>query len=92
MTKFKISPLVFIFAAVMIILGNGLPLISYFVAVVMHEMAHAEVARRLGYALVGIKIMPYGASLTGNFEGVSPKDEFWIAVAGPASKDRKSVV
>ncbi len=84
-TKFKVSPLVFIFAAVMIILGNGLPLISYFVAVVMHEMAHAEVARRLGYALVGIKIMPYGASLTGNFEGVSPKDEFWIAVAGPAS-------
>lgn len=81
--KYKISPLVFIFAAGMLLLGRGYVLVGYFVAVVMHEMAHAEVARRKGYVLVQIKIMPYGASLTGEFEGINWKDEFWIAVAGP---------
>lgn len=83
MTKIKVSPLVFVFAAVMIYFGNGFALISYFIAVIMHEMAHAEVARRRGYVLEKIKIMPYGASLTGKFEGVSCKDEFVIAMAGP---------
>ncbi len=83
MTRFRISPLVFVFAAVMIYFGNALYLVGYSVAVVMHEMAHAEVARRRGYVLDSIKIMPYGASLTGSFEGVTPKDEFLIAVAGP---------
>lgn len=83
MTKFRVSPLVFLFIAVMLYLGRGFSLVGYFVAVVLHEMTHAEVARRLGYALSGIKIMPYGASLTGDFEGVNRRDEILIAVAGP---------
>ncbi len=81
--RVKISPLVFLGAAVMVAVGKGVPLISYFVAVVLHEMTHAEVARRRGYSLVQVKIMPYGASLTGAFEGMSCKDEFLIALAGP---------
>ena len=85
MTKIKISPLVFVFAVVMVFLGYGFTLIGYFVAVVMHEMAHAEVARKRGYVLGKIKIMPYGASLTGEFEGMNCRDEFLIAVAGPLS-------
>lgn len=83
--RFCVSPLVFVFAAVMFLLGKGFALISYFIAVVMHEMAHAEVARRRGYSLVRVKIMPYGASLTGAFEGVRCKDEVAIALAGPLS-------
>ena len=85
MTKIKISPLVFVFAAVMVFWGYGFTLIGYFVAVVMHEMAHAEVARKRGYVLGKIKIMPYGASLTGEFEGMNCRDEFLIAIAGPLS-------
>ena len=85
MTAIKISPLVFDFAAVMVYFGGGFVLVGYAVAVVMHEMAHAEVAKRLGYALGRIKIMPYGASLTGEFESASPRDEFLIAIAGPLS-------
>ena len=81
MTKIKISPLVFVFAAVMVFWGYGFTLIGYFVAVVMHEMAHAEVARKRGYVLGKIKIMPYGASLTGEFEGMNCRDEFLIAIA-----------
>lgn len=81
--KVRISPLVFVFVVVMAAFGAGFTLVGYGVAVVMHEMAHAEVARRRGYVLDKIKIMPFGASLTGAFEGASPKDECKIALAGP---------
>ncbi|MDE7395229.1 MAG: site-2 protease family protein, partial [Clostridiales bacterium] len=83
MTKLRISPLVFLFALVMLFFRQGVALIGYTVAVVLHEMAHAEVARRRGYALTQVKIMPYGASLTGKFEGAGWKDEVRIAAAGP---------
>ena len=83
--KVRISPLVFVFALVAVLCGSWTYLIGYLVAVVMHEMTHAEVAKRLGYTLSELKIMPYGASLTGKFEGVSARDEFLIAIAGPLS-------
>ncbi len=81
---FKISPLFFIMAAVMVFFGNAVECIVYVTAVVFHELAHSEVARRYGYALSGIKLMPYGASLTGSFEAIRPSDEIKIALAGPA--------
>ena len=83
MTKIRISPLVFVFVGVMVLLRQGGVLVGYAVAVVLHEMAHAEVARRRGYALTQLKIMPYGAALSGRFEGAGWKDEVWIAAAGP---------
>lgn len=85
MTKIHVSPLVFLMAAAMIFFGFGFECLSYLITVVMHEMAHAEVSKRLGYRLNGIKLMPYGASLTGAFEGVKSKHEILIALAGPAS-------
>lgn len=85
MSKFWVSPLVFLLAAAMIFFGVGYECLSYFIAVIMHELAHAEVSRRLGYSLVGIKLMPYGASLTGAFEGVKASDEIIIALTGPIS-------
>lgn len=81
--KIKISPLLFLMAAAMIFFGYGYECLSYTVTVVMHEMSHAEVSRRLGYSLTEMKLMPYGASLTGAYEGVKWKDEVKIALAGP---------
>lgn len=85
MTKLKISPLFFLMAAAMIFFGCGFECLSYTITVVMHEMAHAEVSRRRGYCLNSITLMPYGASLTGAFEGVKWSDEIIIALAGPVS-------
>jgi len=81
--KVKISPFFWIFAVIMFLFGNGGEFIVYFIMVVFHEMAHAEVARRYGYALSTINLMPYGASLTGSFESLRPSDEIKIALAGP---------
>ena len=82
-SRFSVSVWTVVFAACMAISGRGFMLVGYFIAVVLHEMAHAEAARKRGYALVRIKIMPYGASLTGAFEGMSRRDECAVAIAGP---------
>lgn len=83
--KFWISPLLFLLAAAMLFFGYGYELIHQFIAIVIHEFAHAEAARRRGYALETMKLTPYGASLTGKFENTRPRDEAAIALAGPAA-------
>ncbi len=55
----------------------------YFTTIVLHELSHAEVGIRLGYTLDKFMLMPYGAALKGEFEGISVKDEILIALAGP---------
>lgn len=79
----KISLLVYLIALASIILGKFDKFVSYFVAIVLHEIAHAAVANRLGYRLGEFRLMPYGAALIGVFDGASPRDERKIAVAGP---------
>ncbi len=90
--RFWVSPLFFLLAAVLIYLGYGLELAGYLVTVVCHEFAHAAVAKRLGYTLNGIKLMPYGAALSGDFASVRPRDEILIALAGPAVNIALAVV
>lgn len=83
MIKFKVSPLLVLMVFLMFFLGYFSECVSYLVAVILHEMSHAEVSRKLGYSLCEIKLAPYGASLTGAFEGVKWVDEIIIALAGP---------
>lgn len=80
----SVSPLFFVMFAVMAVMGEGYVCVTYAATVILHEMAHAEVAKKLGYALCGIRLNVYGASLTGEFESVRPSDEAIIALAGPA--------
>lgn len=58
--------------------------LSYFISVVLHELAHAKVASLRGYKLKKIVLMPYGAVLQGK-ENWSRRDSLYIAIAGPAS-------
>lgn len=81
--KWYISPLLIVMLIVLIAGGYFYECIIYFTTIVMHELAHAEVSARLGYALDRFMLMPYGAALKGNFEGVRPRDEILIAIAGP---------
>lgn len=62
--------------------GMAYEFVCSLTAVVVHELAHARVARRLGYALNEIRLMPYGAALCMNAD-VTPKHEILIAAAGP---------
>lgn len=48
-----------------------------------HECAHSFAARRAGFTLDKIVLMPYGAALSGDIEGISPKQELAVCLAGP---------
>lgn len=68
--------------AVLLALTGGILLLC--VALLLHELAHALVARRLGFRVVDITLWPLGgmARLEGSFH--RPGDEAVVAIAGPA--------
>ena len=57
-------------------------LLSALVAV-QHECAHAFASASLGYRPNKIVLMPYGAVIDGDLQGISFKDEIFVAVCGP---------
>lgn len=81
--SFKFHWSFIILGLVMFYFGQGLIYFLYAITVILHEMGHAFVGRILGYKLNLIRLMPYGASLSGNNAPFKPKDEILIALAGP---------
>ena len=57
-------------------------LLSCLVAL-QHECAHAFAASKLGYSLNKIVLMPYGAVIDGDLQGLTLKDEITVALWGP---------
>lgn len=80
--RVHISPMMLIMAVVFVALGRTYEFACSLTAVILHECAHARVAKRYGYALDTIRLMPYGAALCGNVD-MRPKHEAIIAAAGP---------
>jgi len=55
----------------------------FFVSLVLHELGHAVVARRLGIEIEGIDLWFFGGLAKTRSDTTSPGDEFKVAVAGP---------
>ena len=53
------------------------------VAAVMLECGHAFAAARYGYRLDKVVLMPYGALISGDIDGIGLKEEIAVALAGP---------
>lgn len=81
--KFKIHPLFLVFAATLVYFGQGVLFVNYLVVMIFHEYAHAYAARKLGYNLQNIKLIPFGICLNLNSTTLDPVDEIKIAIAGP---------
>lgn len=77
-----ISPVMFIMAVCFTAMGLAYEFFCSLAAVLMHECAHARVAKKLGYELNTVKLMPYGAALCGDCD-MKPWHEIRIALAGP---------
>lgn len=80
--RIYLSPVMLIMAVFFVAFGMAYEFACSLTAVVLHEFAHAKAAKRLGYALNEIRIMPYGAALCGSVD-MRPRDEVIIAAAGP---------
>ena len=80
--RIYISPIMFIMAICFTAMGLAYEFFCSLAAVLLHECAHAKVAKKLGYELNLIKLMPYGAALCGA-EAMPPNHEIRIALAGP---------
>ena len=81
--KFYVHPLFYLFGLYYALTGRILIFIIYTVSAIVHELGHSFVAANAGYMLNKITLMPFGAVINGNIEGLKSKDEFKIALAGP---------
>lgn len=81
--KLKIHPLFCLFGVYYAITGRIFVFLIYTICAVVHELGHSIAASSSGYALNKITLMPFGAVVSGNIDGLKPADEFKIALAGP---------
>ena len=78
-----IHPLFFLFGVYYAFTGRIFLFIIYTITAIVHELGHSIVASRCGYRLNKIVLMPFGAVVSGEIEGLNNVDELKIAFAGP---------
>ena len=81
--KFSIHPLFILFGIYFAITGKVFSFLIYTLTAVLHEFGHYCQAEKLGYRLVKLQLLPYGAVISGDLEGLRFKDEVVVALAGP---------
>ncbi|MBR7186537.1 MAG: site-2 protease family protein [Clostridia bacterium] len=81
--KLRIHPLFFAAGIFSAMTGGFLLFAAAVFAALEHECAHAYVARRYGYTLDKLVLMPYGATISGDITGIGRRHELAVLVAGP---------
>lgn len=81
----KISPSILLSGVFFALSGRIYLFICYLCALALHELAHAAVAKRLGYALERIDLGAMGAKMSLDCGIINKSDEIKIAIAGPVA-------
>ncbi len=81
--KLRVHPLFLAVGVLSAFTGGLLSFLAAVLAALEHECAHAFVARRYGYTLDRIVLMPYGAVISGDVTGIGRKAELAVLAAGP---------
>ncbi len=82
--KITVHPLFFAAGILTAVFGGFPVFIICALTALLHECGHIFCAGRLGFECDKISLMPYGAAAVCNIEGISPRDEIALALAGPA--------
>lgn len=83
--RITIHPLFFATGILSALTGGFLMFCAAVFAALEHECAHACVARRYGYRLDRVVLMPYGAAVSGDLAGIGRREELAVLLAGPLS-------
>lgn len=81
--RLRIHPLFFLFGIYYGFVGKFFLFLMTTLCAVIHELGHSLVASKHGYRLNRITLMPFGAVVDGQIDGIKPFDEIKIALAGP---------
>ena len=81
--KITMHPLFLVLGVILFFLGEIEIFIIYSISALVHEYGHFLVASKLGYRMIKIRLMPFGAELFGNLDSFDSRDELYIALAGP---------
>ncbi len=79
----SIHPLFYLLGFYYAITGQIFIFVICTITAIIHELGHSFVASNLGYKLNKITLMPFGAVVSGNTDGLKFYDEIKIALAGP---------
>lgn len=79
----SVHPLFFLFGFYYALTGRIFTFVIYTATAVIHELGHSFVASGAGYKLNKITLMPFGAVVSGDIDGLKFADEMKIAIAGP---------
>lgn len=79
----SVHPLFFVLGFFYALKGEIFIFIICSATAVIHELGHSFVSSSLGYRLNKITLMPFGAVVSGNIEGLKFRDQIKIAFAGP---------
>ena len=80
----SVHPLFVLYGAYCCLRGQLFAFLAATVCAVMHECGHAWYAARIGCRLRRLCLLPGGALVQGDIEGISLADEVRLALAGPA--------
>ncbi len=81
--RIRIHPLFLAAGLVSAFTGELLLFLAATLAALEHECAHAFAARRYGFSLDKLVLMPYGAVLSGDIGGLGRRQELAVLLAGP---------
>ena len=59
--------------------------LGLFVSIILHELAHAVMARNFGLPIGGITLFIFGGVAELKQEPKTPRSEFWVALMGPVA-------
>ncbi len=81
--RFKVHPLFIILGIYFAFTGKVFSFLTYTFSALIHELGHSLKAQKLGYRLINVTLMPFGAIIKGDISGMGYKDEISVSLAGP---------